>query len=259
MANIGNGLTVAESPSTGSASLQPQILNSAIEIISHLNALMLNRAALELKFDERQQVHQSYIVAVDRDNNRIALDELIPNNGQQHLLNGEALNIVTHRDGVRISWTHNQIALADTLDGTPCYWLTLPEKIEYHQRRDAFRADTLPEQSLDVYIDSNKLSHPISGRLVDISATGCRVKIKSALEHLGPLQPGQLYETFEIRLPGGNITLSAELRHLQKDESTISTFAGFKFHDINGQCQRIIERFVYQLQREARRGDDAFF
>lgn len=244
---------MSELLSAGSVSLQPQLLSSPIEINNHLRALMDSRSPLELVFNERQQIYQSYIVAVDRDNNRLALDELIPNDGQRHLLNGEPVNIVSHRDGVRISWSHNQIALADTLDGTPCFWLTLPAKIEYHQRREAFRADTLPEQSLDVYIDSHKLSHPISGRLVDISATGCRVKIRSPLEHLGPLQPGQLYETFEIGLPGGNITLSAELRHLQKDDSTLSIFAGFRFHDINGQCQRIIERFVYQLQREARR------
>jgi c-di-GMP-binding flagellar brake protein YcgR len=33
------------------------------------------------------------------------------------------------------------------------------------------------------------------------------------------------------------------------------TFAGVRFHNISGQAARKVERFVYQLQREARRFD----
>lgn len=242
--------------SEGNTSQAPQPLNSPIEIISHLRALMENRNPLELTFTENKQVCQTYIVAIDRENNSIALDELIPNISQRHLLNGEALTIVTHRDGVRISWAHHQQALPDTLDGAPCYWLTLPKQISYHQRRNAFRADTLPEQSLEVSVSGSKLSKPISGRLFDISATGCKVHIKTAST---ALQTGQLYETFAISLPAGDITISAELRHLNINEEANTTLAGFKFHDISGAAQRVIERFVYQLQREARRNDDALF
>lgn len=242
--------------SEGNASQPPQQLNSPIEVISHLRALMNNRDPLELRFAGRQQVFQSYIVDVDRENNRIALDELIPNDGERYLLNGETISIVAYREGVRIAWSHSQLALLDTLDEARCYWLTLPTQISYHQRRNAFRADTLPEQSLNVHIDSSKLSQTISGRLLDISATGCKVYIKPANT---VLQPGQLYENFAINLPSGSVTLSAELRHLNSDESATSTVAGFKFHNLNGAAQRIIERFVYQLQREARRSDDALF
>lgn len=242
--------------SESNASQPPQQLNSPIEVISHLRALMNNRDPLQVKFSGRQQVFQSYIVEIDRENNRIALDELIPNDGERHLLNGEVTNIVAYREGVRIAWSHNQPALLDSLDDARCYWLTLPKQISYHQRRNAFRADTLPEQALEVNIDSSKLSQTVSGRLLDISATGCKIHIKSTST---ALQPGQLYETFAISLPSGNIILSAELRHLNIDEASNSTLAGFKFHGLSGAAQRIIERFVYQLQREARRSDDALF
>lgn len=242
--------------SEGKASQPPQHLTSPIEINSHLRAIMQARDPLEIRFADRQQVFQSYIVAVDRDNNRIAFDELIPNDGERHLLSGETFSVVTHRDGVRIAWSHSQLALADTLDGAPCYWLSLPQDISYHQRRNAFRADTLPEQDLEVSISGSKLSEQISGRLLDISATGCKVHIKQANS---TLQPGQLYESFSICLPSGTICLSAELRHLKAEETTQSIQAGFQFHQLSGAAQRTIERFVYQLQREARRSDDALF
>lgn len=236
--------------------LQPQILTSSVEIINHLRALIENRSPLELVLNQRQQIYRSYIIALDPDNKRIALDELIPSDGLRHLLDNQDCKIVTHRDGVRIDWSCLPSVQVDTLDSIACYWINLPEQISYHQRRQAFRADTLPEQLLQVHIAGARLKQSIHGRLVDISATGCKVEIKSTQTLL---QPGQLYEMFSIDLPGRHITLSAELRHLNKAEAEHITLAGFKFHTLDGQAQRIIERFVYQLQREARRSSDGLF
>lgn len=235
---------------------EPQRLTSPIEISSHLRMLLQYRAPLEIKFAGRQQIYQSYIVDVDRQNNRVAFDELIPNNGEQLLLNGETFKVVAYRQGVRITWSHSQPALPDSLDNAPCYWLTLPEEMSYHQRRNAFRAQTLPEQSLKVTINSSKLSEPVTGRLLNISATGCKVVIKTLDT---PLEPGQLYESCTISLPAGRVKVSAELRHQYIDESSNTVACGFRFHDLQGAQQRTIERFVYQLQREARRSEESSF
>ena len=211
---------------------------------------------LVMTFADRQQVFHSYVVDIDRENNRLAYDELIPNDGERHLLNGEEVTITAYRDGVRMTWSHNQQGLAASIDNAPCYWLSLPTEVSYYQRRNAFRANTLPEQSIEVQINGKSLQEPIPARLVDISATGCKLYIKSLTPNL---QPGQLYSEFNISLPSGNVTLSAELRHLSKDETANSTQAGFTFHQMSGAAQRVIERFVYQLQREARRNDDELF
>ena len=56
------------------------------------------------------------------------------------------------------------------------------------------------------------------------------------------------------------MTTAIEVRHVIFDEKLAITFVGARFHRINGQEQRLVERFVYQLQREARRMDgDGFF
>ncbi|MNP39202.1 Flagellar brake protein YcgR [compost metagenome] len=47
--------------------------------------------------------------------------------------------------------------------------------------------------------------------------------------------------------------MEVEVRHVKYDEKLNLTFAGMRFHRINGLEQRQVERFVYQLQREARR------
>lgn len=234
----------------------PTLLTSPIEIVSNLRGLQQHRDLLVMTFADRQQVFHSYIVDIDRENNRIAYDELIPNTGERHLLNGEPVTIIAYRDGVRMTWSHTQQGLADTIENATCYWLSLPTEVSYHQRRNAFRANILPELSIMAQINGKTLQTGISARLIDISATGCKLEINSPAANL---QPGQLYDTLELALPSGRITLNAELRHLYKDENGNSTQGGFMFHQTNGATLRIIERFVYQLQREARRNDADLF
>lgn len=247
---------MSDSFSESHAAQPPTRLTSPIEIISNLRALLQHRDLLVMTFADRQQVFNSYIVDIDRENNRLAYDELIPNDGEKYLLNGEKVTITAYRDGVRMIWSHTQRGLPATLENAPCYWLSLPSEVSYHQRRNAFRADILPEQSIDAQINGRTLQAPISARLMDISATGCKLNIKSLTPNL---QPGQLYDTLELALPTGRITLSAELRHLNIDEGSNSSQGGFMFHQMSGANQRIIERFVYQLQREARRNDEELF
>jgi c-di-GMP-binding flagellar brake protein YcgR len=66
---------------------------------------------------------------------------------------------------------------------------------------------------------------------------------------------GQVYERFLAKLPFGNMTAPVELRYLHFEERFNTTFAGVRFHNMSGLVQRQVERFVYQLQREARRFD----
>lgn len=89
----------------------------------------------------------------------------------------------------------------------------------------------------------------MEGRLLDISATGCKLSIKGSQ---GNLQTGQVYE-LAAKLPIGTIQTEVELRHLVVDEKLDMTMCGLRFHRLSGLTQRQIERLVYQLQRDARR------
>ena len=89
------------------------------------------------------------------------------------------------------------------------------------------------------------IKKPLEGTLLDMSATGCKLSFKGDIQDR--LQTGQIYEKFSARLPFGTITTEVELRHLIYDEKIDS------FYRISGMTQRQVERFVYQMQREARR------
>ncbi len=62
-----------------------------------------------------------------------------------------------------------------------------------------------------------------------------------------------MHERLTAYLPFGNLTCAVEIRHVQYEDKVDMTFVGARFHRIGGLEQRQVERFVYQLQREARR------
>ena len=86
-----------------------------------------------------------------------------------------------------------------------------------------------------------------------MSATGCKLRFEGDISER--LQLGQVYERFEAALPFGTMATPVELRYLHFEERLNITFAGMRFHNMSGNVQRQVERFVYQLQRDVRRFD----
>ena len=231
----------------------PKVLSTPLEISSNLRQLQESHDPLIITFHERSQRFQSYLVDLDRDRDMIALDEMIPRDGERFLLAGEPFKVEGFHEGVRIAWESNGPLTIDESNGSRCYRGTLPDEVVYHQRRNAFRAALKLAQLVNVNLDGEKLKASISGKLLDISATGCKLRFEGDIT--GSLQLGQVYDRFNADLPFGKMTAPVELRYLHFEEKINTTFAGVRFHNMSGLVQRQVERFVYQLQREARRFD----
>ena len=229
----------------------PKLLKAQVEIIATLRQLLQNHDPLIIQFHERSQRYQSYVVEIDRDRARIALDEIIPTDGERFLKQGEGFSVEAFRDGVRVAWKCEHSIQIGQHDGAPCYWAPLPSEVIYHQRRGAFRAQPKQTAPIKVMLFGDKLREPLQGLLLDISATGCKLRFAGDLSAL--LQNGQVHERLTAHLPFGTMTTAVELRHVQYDAKLDTTFVGTRFYRINGLEQRQVERFVYQLQREARR------
>jgi c-di-GMP-binding flagellar brake protein YcgR len=233
----------------------PKVLTTPLEIAANLRSLQESHDPLIITFHERSQRFQSYVVDVDREDNRLALDEMIPRDGERYLQNGEPFRVEGFHDGVRIAWECNTPLSIVEADGHRSYHGTLPTEVAYHQRRNAFRAALKLTQLVDVVLDGEKLkgNGALRGKLLDVSATGCKLRFEGNVEER--LQLGQVYEKFATGAPLGLSQVEVELRHLHFEERINATFAGVRFHNLNGQMQRKVETFVYQLQREARRFD----
>ncbi|EKT4521059.1 flagellar brake protein [Pseudomonas putida] len=233
----------------------PKVLTTPLEIAANLRQLQDSHDPLIITFHERSQRFQSYVVHVDRDNNTLALDEMIPRDGEKYIENGEPFRIEGFHDGVRIAWDCDDAPTITEINGHRCYRSALPSEVTYHQRRNAFRAALKLSQLVDIVLDGEKLKGKgaLRGKLLDISATGCKLRFEGNVEER--LQLGQVYERFAAAAPLGIPQAMVELRHLHFEERANTTFAGVRFRNLNGQLQRKVESFVYQLQREARRFD----
>lgn len=231
----------------------PKVLTTPLEILANVKSLMDGHDPLIVTFTERQQRFQSYVVGVDRDTGTLALDELIPRDGERFLANGEHFRVEGFHDGVRIAWESNGTYSVVDNDHGRSYRGALPTEVIYHQRRNAFRAALKLSALVDVEVAGDRLAKPVRGKLLDVSATGCKLRFEGDITQ--QLQLGQVYEKFAAALPFGAITTPVELRYLHFEERLETTFAGVRFHNMSGLVQRNVERFVYQLQREARRFD----
>ena len=233
----------------------PKVLTTPLEISANLRQLMESHDPLMISFPERSQRFQSYVVDLDRDSGTFALDEVIPRDGEKFIENGEPFRVEGFHDGVRIAWECHTALKITEIDGHRCYKGPLPDQVTYHQRRNAFRAALKLSQLVDITLDGTHLKGgtALRGKLLDISATGCKLRFEGNVEER--LQLGQVYERFKAGNPLGLADTMVELRHLHFEERINTTFAGVRFHNLNGQAQRKVEGLVYQLQREARRFD----
>ncbi|MFP0193980.1 MULTISPECIES: flagellar brake protein [Pseudomonas] len=231
----------------------PKVLTTPLEISSNLRQLQESHDPLIITFHERSQRFQSYLIKVDRETATIALDEMIPRDGERFLLAGEPFKVEGFHDGVRIAWECNGTLKIEESSGDRFYTGDLPAEVVYHQRRNAFRAALKLTDLVSVELGGEKLKSPIGGKLLDISATGCKLRFEGDITDR--LQLGQVYDRLIAAPLFGNQPASVELRYLHFEEKLNITFAGLRFHNISGPAARNVERFVYQLQREARRFD----
>jgi|SRR5690554_2734722 len=230
----------------------PKILTTAAEIYGSLKTLNNHLIPLKIRFAGREHPFLSYVAAIDRDSSSLAYDELVPADGTRMLLDGKRMHVEAMIDGVRLNWSHENPAIEATLNEHKCYWLKFPEEIRYHQRRATFRANISVDQPASIELRSAALPETLTAKLLDISATGCQVRFEQLATEI---KPGQLFDDCTLLTPNGRLNLGVEIRHIQQKENQKSAYVGLRFHNMDGITQRNIERFVYQLQREARRNE----
>lgn len=230
----------------------PRDVTTPLEIQSLLKALQISRTPLEIRFDGRSPIFQSFIVDLASQNDTFYIDELIPSVGDKWISQGGPCRIDAWLDGVHLRWQNSSATLIQLHDGAPAFSLPLPAQLIYHQRRGAFRAQIHRSIATRLELIHSGRQHALAGELLDISATGCKVRIPGDL--MQTLQPGERYEFSQLQLEEGlRLAVDAEIRHRVYSEASNETLVGVYFHPPPVQTQRHIDRFVNQLQRDARR------
>lgn len=227
-------------------------LTNKQQIYNILTAVQKARTPITIKFEGREKYFTSIILKTDLEKNHLIIDEIAPAEGHMRALQHELFSIRGSHGGVSLFFRPNLISGSSTENGIAFYSIPLPEEMVYQQRRGSFRALVPAALSTPATLSCERHPQPMTGRLYDISITGCRINFEGEINQ--DLMRGDLFEQCSITLPeGGNISYPLKLKHISYSREYQQTSCGFEFIDLDKIGQRMLDRFVYFLQREARR------
>lgn len=229
-----------------------QSLTNKQQIFSILSAVQKSRSPLTIKFENIEKYFTSIILRTDLEKDRLIIDEIAPQQGHELALQNLPFSIRGSHNGVSLFFRPNVISGSGIENGIAFYSIPLPEKMTYQQRRGSFRAPVPRALNTLATLRCKAREQVLTGRLFDISISGCRINFDGEIEP--QLVRSEIFEQVDIMLADGNhIHYPLKLKHARYSPEMKETSCGFEFIDIDKAGQRTLDRFVYFLQREARR------
>lgn len=227
-------------------------LTNKQQIFSILAAVQKSRTPLMIKFEGIEKYFTSIILKTDLDKSHLIIDEVAPEEGHQLAMQNLPFSIRGNHSGVSFFFRPNVIKAAGSENNIAFYSIALPDEMVYQQRRGSFRALVPRALNSQANITSTTRNQNLSGRLYDISVTGCRINFVG--EVTLDLVRGDVFDQAEVMLPEGDkISYPLKLKHIRYNRESNETSCGFEFEGMDKLGQRMVDRFVYFLQREARR------
>ncbi|MBF1800823.1 HD domain-containing phosphohydrolase [Alloalcanivorax profundimaris] len=133
-------------------------------------------------------------------------------------------------------------------------WLhcAYPARLEWQQRRDAFRAELRLGMQASVLVRDQESNLSALGDLRDLSLTGCRAELAASGLN-ADLEKDQRLD-LEITFPDGSLfRIGARLRHLSADPARGTVGVGFEFDALDVAQERRLWFMVREAEREAAR------
>lgn len=233
---------------------------SAMEIEAILRNIGENSSRVALYYGGNNYFILTTIMGVDHSG--FWLEQGPSSMDNKQITESDDLFLVSSYLGVKIQFATGQ-AYDVEYDGYPAFYFYMPEEIYRLQRRECFRLNLPPSESLHCLIPAQsgenlKKTSPKEQRLhkvavKDISAGG--IKLTCAKDEMD-LEKGQVYENCKIDLPGvGTINVTLIVRSVTtlttKSAQTIQS-AGCEFDNIDGASSILLQRYVTNLQRSAK-------
>jgi c-di-GMP-binding flagellar brake protein YcgR len=217
-------------------------------------ALQLTHSLLSLKFHGDKREYSSLIIHSDFNNELIVLDELIPEEGNQRLRNGEPCTLLGVYEGIHVHCRFSGIRSATPSGFDHAFSFSFPETIHHKQRRDSYRAIIDPYDNSSITLQGDKRESPLEGRLLDISTSGLGVEFP---HYIRPeIELGEKFSDCHVKVNQAfHLNCSLIARHPRYEKSTGLYFCGYEFHNLSRLQQKQVDRYIIELQLNARRSE----
>ena len=208
-----------------------------------LERLARRYTPLSVKVSGHEERYTSCIVGVD--GSYVLMDELLPSGGHQLLLAKRSLEVEGKLDGIDIQFI-TTLQRVDEQDNVLTYYMNLPARLEYRQRRQAYRVHIPMTRKLSVIID-NPDDAVIEGLLYDLSHGGAGIIFPAGKVIV---EPGQLREC-AIELPDDAwLYCAVELRYAKDVSSRDRQHIGARFSKISPAQAQLVGSCINELERE---------
>lgn len=226
------------------------------EICQILTELAKSKALLNISFNHGQDQCLTSVIGVNAEKGVVYLDMGLDDGFNKRLLDATHL-IFSKDDGVKVRWTSTKVVLVKLKDGQALK-IALPRQLVRLQRREFYRSNTHvvnPAMCRLSYMDPlapDQLAN-IDFMLIDASMGGIGVILSAPMP--AHMHIDQTFEHCHITIPEyGELTVTLCLRYCI--EITTANGAqrhrlGFEFKQLSHGQQRLIQRYVTDLEREA--------
>jgi c-di-GMP-binding flagellar brake protein YcgR len=228
---------------------QSETISFPVRIAAILQPLLQNHTLLNISIAGREEKFSSAFLQIDDDHEFIILDELVPRSINQSITPFTELFIRGQIAGISLSFKTTILDIGTDKEAV-FYKVAFPNTIDYRQRRKAFRVPVGVAHSYGVKLILSP-GQTLEGELHDISVSGMCVRLPKKTSI-----PTQWQEKVacELQLPNGKpLKTQFSVCREAQDTHGRNVLLGGLFLHLEKTQERIIEKFVVELQRKARR------
>jgi c-di-GMP-binding flagellar brake protein YcgR len=232
-------------------------LNDSGEIVKAFKLLRDQRAPVQLNFENQPTSYLGKVLDLAGDD--FLLEDLQPRDGLSKMRPGAEFSLSSRIQGVYVHSVSNRVIAVESERGVPFFRIRLPRTLLYQQRRRSARI-RLPARvaavGASISLLRNKVSNKdeptrLNGRIIDISAGGCRVEFDTpaALK----LERHESV-TCEVEIPKMlSFTAQGIIRHSAHNARRRVMNCGVELLEMQITDRRRLERFVESIRRTAHR------
>lgn len=251
---------MAEALRTEKAGDQPNAiyttyLNKAPDIGKALTALRNQRAKVRLTFENETGMFTARILDVlERE---LLLEDLQPRSALKLMTQRKRFAFSCRADGIYLYSEQNRVSHIDEDRGVPYFRVPLPASVLFQQRRRSARYQLRTDSTTatvtirrTVTADKDH-SDQLQGRLLDISAGGCRIAVPGPVHP--PLAADEALRSMTIHIPGRfDLPADGVIRHASYNKRTRKVICGLELTGMLITDRRRLTQFIQGLARDQR-------
>lgn len=233
-------------------SSQSRYLTDPEEVRQIFKLLRDQRAELQLRFDEAGAAFKAKVL--DIQSHSVLVEDIQPREGMKLLRDGRSFSLSSRTDGMYVHSVLNRAHKADSERGVPFFHVALPKNLLVQQRRREMRYRLPLRVAIRgaevILFPRGKDAKPLTGRIIDISAGGCRAEFEGF--KFRPIQEGDPLESCALNVPKLlELSTQGAIRHSSFDARRRLLTCGIEFTEMHVTDRRRLEQFIQSMARSS--------